>query len=272
MAAPLERPRAAVIVPIYNAAAVLRECLESLRRTLTAHDQMILIDDASTDPEIGVLLADFAGQAPCPLRIERNAQNLGFVRTVNFGMALTTADVVLLNSDTVVTQGWLGRLQQAALSSARIATVTPFSNHAEICSFPEFCQNNPEPTDPEQPAALLAALTPQYPELPTAVGFCMLIRRDALHELGDFDAATFGRGYGEENDFCRRALAHGWRNVLCDNAYVVHRGGVSFAATGEKPGGEALRRLCARYPGYNAAVAEFIRCDPLAEIRRQAQR
>jgi len=272
MASATEQPRAAVIVPIYNAAAVLRDCLESLRRTLTADDQLILIDDASSDPEIGALLATFADQAPCPLRLERNARNLGFVRTVNLGMALTRADVVLLNSDTVVTKGWLQRLQQAAQSSARIATVTPFSNHAEICSFPLFCQQNPLPVDPEQTAAQLAALTPQYPELPTAVGFCMLIRRAALVELGDFDAATFGRGYGEENDFCRRALGHGWRNVLCDNAYVVHRGGVSFAATGEKPGGEALRRLSARYPGYNAAVAEFIRCDPLAEIRRQAQR
>ncbi|PJA41480.1 MAG: CDP-glycerol--glycerophosphate glycerophosphotransferase, partial [Lysobacterales bacterium CG_4_9_14_3_um_filter_62_6] len=73
MASATEQPRAAVIVPIYNAAAVLRDCLESLRRTLTADDQLILIDDASSDPEIGALLATFADQAPCPLRLERNA-------------------------------------------------------------------------------------------------------------------------------------------------------------------------------------------------------
>ena len=97
----------------------------------------------------------------------------------------------------------------------------------------------------------------------------MYIRRAALDALGGFDAATFGRGYGEENDFCLRAAAHGWRNVLCDDAYVVHVGGQSFAPLGEKPGGENLARLVARYPRYNALVADFIARDPLAAIRKR---
>jgi len=103
--------------------------------------------------------------------------------------------------------------------------------------------------------------------LPTAVGFCMLIRRAALNALGDFDRATFGRGYGEENDFCMRAAAHGWRNVLADDCYVVHAGGGSFAPLGLKPNGDNLARLLARYPHYSAQVAKFIAADPLAERR-----
>jgi GT2 family glycosyltransferase len=267
---PEPSPRPDVIVPIYNATAMVVDLLASLRRSLGAQDHVLLIDDASTEAGVASVLDAFESSAPFQVTIVRNEQNLGFVRTVNRGMALTRRDVVLLNSDTVTTTGWLERLQEAAESDARIATATPFSNNAEICSFPEFCKANPEPADAEAIASALSTRMPAYPDLPTAVGFCMYIRRRALDELGDFDAATFGRGYGEENDFCMRAAAHGWRNVLCDSAYVVHRGGASFSLTGERPGGVALARLIARYPGYNAQVAEFIRADPLAPIRAAA--
>ena len=90
-----------------------------------------------------------------------------------------------------------------------------------------------------------------------------------LDAVGDFDQATFGRGYGEENDFCLRAAAHGWRNVLCDDAYVAHRGGASFGPQGHAPGGENLARLNARYPGYNALFADYILRDPLNSLRER---
>jgi GT2 family glycosyltransferase len=183
-------------------------------------------------------------------------------------MRRAAGDVVLLNADTITTRGWLERLAACAASDPRIATATPFSNNAEICSFPAFCVANPLPADADAiAAACVAAGPPGYPELPTGVGFCMFVRRAALDAIGGFDAATFGRGYGEENDFCRRAAGHGWRNVLCDDAFVGHRGGVSFGDTGHRPGGENLARLLARYPGYNAAVADFIARDPLAPRR-----
>jgi GT2 family glycosyltransferase len=95
----------------------------------------------------------------------------------------------------------------------------------------------------------------------------MFLRRAALRAIGGFDAETFGKGYGEENDWCLRAEAHGWRHVLCDDAYVVHRGHASFAATGLAPGGENLRRLNARWPGYNERIARFILDDPLRAHR-----
>jgi GT2 family glycosyltransferase len=98
------------------------------------------------------------------------------------------------------------------------------------------------------------------------------VRRAALDAIGHFDQATFGRGYGEENDFCLRAAAHGWRNVLCDDAFVAHRGGASFAPEGHAPGGENLARLNARYPGYNALIAEFILRDPLKPLRERLAR
>ncbi|MFN7521041.1 MAG: glycosyltransferase family 2 protein, partial [Lysobacteraceae bacterium] len=98
---------------------------------------------------------------------------------------------------------------------------------------------------------------------PPPAAFCIFLRRAAWRARGGFDAATSGRGYGEANDWCLRTAAHGWRHVLCDDAYVVHHGHASFAATGLAPGGENLRRLNARWPGYNERIARFLHDDPL---------
>ncbi len=258
-----------VIIPIYNAAQALARCLASLGRHGQPALEYLLIDDASPDPAIAHLLTRLP-DLPAPLRRLRNPANLGFVGTVNRGIAESTGDVLLLNSDTIVTEAWLERIEACAASDPRIASITPWSNNAEICSLPTFCHANPEPADPDALARVIAAGgAPNYPELPTGVGFCLWLRRATLDQIGNFDQATFRRGYGEENDWCRRAAGHGWRNVLCDDAYVVHQGGQSFAAEGHHPGGENLRRLVARYPDYQRLVAAFIQADPLAARRDQ---
>lgn len=264
-----------VIVPVFNAPEALDACLGSLLHTLTRGDGVLIADDASTDPAIAPILDAFARRARCSVRIDRRPENLGFVGNCNQAMREAgPRDVVLLNSDTETTPGWLERIAACAASDQRIASITPWSNNAEICSFPDLCRAAPPPLDAELIArAAREAGPPRYPDLPTAVGFCMFLRRAALDAVGDFDRASFGRGYGEENDWCLRAAAHGWRHVLCDDAYVLHRGSASFGPLGLKPGGEALARLNARYPGYNARIARFILDDPLRDLRlRLAER
>ncbi|HEU0151897.1 MAG TPA: glycosyltransferase [Arenimonas sp.] len=257
-----------VVVPIHNALEALDACLASLDRTLPAGSPVLLADDASTDPRVEPMARGWCERSPLAARYVRRPRNLGFPANCNAAFAETgEADVVLLNSDTVVTAGWLQQLVRCAASDPRIATITPWSNNAEICSWPRFCEDNPAPEFPDAVAEAAAGLAPAYPELPTAVGFCMYVRRAALRQLGDFDAETFGRGYGEENDFCLRAAAMGWRNVLCDTAYVVHQGGASFQPLDLAPGGDNLARLLARWPDYNERVARFIMADPLAARR-----
>jgi GT2 family glycosyltransferase len=261
-----------VVVPVYDGVDALADCLASLRRVLSRDARLQLVDDASPDPRVRPMLQAFAADPPCTVDLHLQPRNLGFVRTVDAAMARAGGDVVLLNADTVATRGFLERLAACAAADPRIATATPFSNNAEICSFPRLCVAHPVPDDAERiAAACRAAGPPDYPDLPTGVGFCMFVRAAALNAIGGFDAETFGRGYGEENDFCLRAAGHGWRNVLCDDAYVAHRGGASFATTGLKPGGANLARLLARYPGYNAQVADFIARDPLAPRRARIE-
>lgn len=267
-----DRPELPVIVvPVYGAPDALQACLDSLLRTLPTQARVHLCDDASPQREVATICAEFAAAAPFEVVTQRRERNLGFVGNVDLAFAETAPhDVILLNSDTIASRGWFEAIVACADSDPRIGTATPWSNNAEICSFPRFCEASPLPESPDLLADAASALgAGDYVDLPTGVGFCMYVRRAMLQAIGDFDQATFGRGYGEENDLCFRAAAHGWRNVLCHTAYVGHLGGASFAAEGHRPGGENLQRLNARYPAYNHTIADFIMRDPLRPLRER---
>ncbi|MBT8048787.1 MAG: glycosyltransferase family 2 protein [Xanthomonadales bacterium] len=253
-----------VVIPAYNAAEELACCLESVFATTPMSTEVLIIDDASPDPATQRVLDDWREKAPAGWTFTRHEQNLGFVATANRGMRATHGDVVLLNSDTLVTPRWLEGLQRCLASGSEIATATPWTNNGEIASIPLFCESNPVPPDVDAVAAAIAqAGSRGYPELPTAVGFCMAVSRRAIERVGVFNAEQFGKGYGEENDFSLRAAAAGMRNVLCDDVYVAHLGGRSFGPAGLKPDESSMQRLLALHPGYLQLVQSFIETDPL---------
>src|SRR5690606_8945810 len=99
-------------------------------------------------------------------------------------------------------------------------------------------------------------------EVPTGVGFCMYIKRSALKKVGLFDVDEFGRGYGEENDFCMRASRKGMTNVLCLNTFVYHSGGVSFGKEKAERVQNAMQTLDRLYPEYHEKIHEHIKEDP----------
>ncbi len=265
-----------VIVPVYNAWQDVVTCVASVRRhTRPETYRLVLIDDRSPDPRIAEYFAALAEERDVSLILLSNPENLGFVGTVNRGMALhPDSDVVLLNSDAIVTAGWLEKLRRCADSDPQIGTITPFSNNAEICSFPLLCQDNDLALLPDIELinqAMEHAAVPSYPEIPTAVGFCMFIRRGLMREIGLFDAETFGLGYGEENDFCMRAIRAGYRNVLCDDTFVAHTGGRSFDSKKLALMEKNSRLLVDRYPDYPQRVHRFIAADPLQPLRKLAE-
>ena len=255
-----------IIVPVYGGIEETRRCLESVAASTPESDyQLLIINDASPDPEMQPMLEKFVAQHP-EAELHNNPANLGFVGTVNLGMQLhPDHDVLLLNSDTEVSGDWLDRLVAAAHSAEKIATVTPFSNNATICSFPRFCEENslPRGWSLQELDALFARVNQGATvEIPTGVGFCMFISRSALNELGYFDEAHFGRGYGEENDFCRRAAKSGWKNLLCCDTFVFHEGGVSFSSEQETRITQAQETLDHLHPEYHALVYRHIQEDP----------
>jgi O-antigen biosynthesis protein len=260
-----------VIVPVYKGLDDTRTCIESvLASECSSAMRLIAINDASPEPEVTQWLRDKAAQDPRLILLE-NQQNLGFVGTVNRGMALSpTNDVLLLNSDTEVANDWLDRIRRAAYSDLKIASVTPFSNNATICSYPVFCAANSLPAN-ETTASLdklfASSNANQVVDVPTGVGFCMYIRRDCLNDVGLFDEEHFGKGYGEENDFCQRAIRRGWRNLHALDTFVLHTGGVSFGESKSPREQAAMETLRALHPSYERQVMSFVQQDPACAAR-----
>lgn len=271
--APMNPPQLPVdiIVPVYRGLNDTRLCIDSvLASTCQSTYRLIVINDASPEPAVTAWLRERAAQ-DARITLLENPENLGFVGTVNRGMALSESnDVLLLNSDTEVANNWLDRIRSAAYSDAKVASVTPFSNNATICSYPRFCKDNSLPGgyDTARLDALCAQTNPGVVvDVPTGVGFCMYIRRDCLTQVGLFDTENFGKGYGEENDFCQRAAEAGWRNLHLLDTFVLHTGGVSFGdskSPREKAAMETLRRL---HPRYEREVMAFVRKDPAQSYR-----
>ncbi len=229
-----------------------------------------MLDDASPEPAVSAWLREIAAQDDRIVLLV-NEENLGFVGTVNRGMALSNRnDVLLLNSDTEVAGDWLDRLRAAAYSGARVASVTPFSNNATICSYPRFCQDNrlPEGFDTARLDALFARTNAgQSVEVPTGIGFCMYVRRDCLDAVGLFDVENYGKGYGEENDFCQRAIQAGWHNLHALDVFVMHSGGVSFGESKTPREAQAMATLRRMHPTYETQVHQFLAVDPAAGAR-----
>ncbi len=255
----------AIVIPVFNAAEALAQCIAATAGTVPREVPVFVIDDASPDADVQIVL----GRCPPEWTRIRHDRNRGFPATANHGIELAAgADVLLLNSDTVPAGRWLERLCAALRASPGTASVTPFTNNGEIASLPDFCRAAPVPDEPERWAkACLEAGPPRYPRIPTAVGFCMLLSRACLDRIGGFDVEAFGRGYGEENDWCMRARAVGWHHVLCDDAFVAHRGSASFGPLGAGPGGRAMQTLVARHPDYPDLIRRFIEDDPIAPHR-----
>ncbi|KUJ72468.1 hypothetical protein AVO41_01255 [Thiomicrospira sp. WB1] len=259
-----------IIIPVYKGLEETQECISSVLKATneTAH-RIILINDASPEPALTTWLRDIAKH---PLiKLIENPENLGFTATVNKGMQLSNEhDVILLNSDTEVAHDWLDRLHTLAYQDSKIGTVTPFSNNATICSYPKFCEDN------ELPAGLGFAqldqlfrdtLKPKTLDIPSAVGFCMYIKRDCLKQVGLFNVEVFGKGYGEENDFSQRAFKKGWKNVLGANIFVWHKGNVSFGDSHNERKENAMKALLSLHPDYNTLVHRHIQQDPALKWR-----
>lgn len=263
-----------ILMPVYNALEVLTEALDRVVRHTDLPWHMVLVDDCSTDARVRPLLRAWAAEQGDHVTVLENECNLGFVASINCGFSHILGQikdesaVILLNSDAMVPQDWAARLT-GPLADALVATVTPMSNDAEILSVPQICvRGDLAPDQAARIDARAAMIGAQCQvELPTGVGFCMAIARPWLRRVGEFDP-VFGRGYGEEVDFCQRLRRMGGRNIGLPGLFVEHRGGQSF-------GSAAKARLIAqngaiisrRYPHFDQDVQDFIAADPLATPR-----
>ena len=261
----------AIVVPVYNAADEVKACLESVVKHTPPHQlQLIVINDGSTDIRIRELLHGYEGQQG--IRVLHNEKNIGYTRTVNRGIREAgSCDVLLLNSDTVVTPTWLAAMRASAYAEPKIGTVTAMSDNAGAFSFPiqgQFNQKPIELTREEYAERILhATLDCEFVDVPTGSGFCMYIQRDLIEQIGLFDETLFPRGYGEENDFCMRALEGGWRNIITPWAFIYHVRTASFKGEKQKLVQAGVDVVTRKYPAYAQLTKKAFASRPIVQLR-----
>jgi len=259
-----------IVIPVFKNLNVTRRCVDSvLQHTNLDTVSIVLVNDASPEPELVEQCRQWE-ESNDSVHLIENSSNLGFVKSANKGMQFNNEhDVVLLNSDTEVSDNWLSKLSAAAYASDLVATVTPFSNNATICSYPCFLSSFDLPVDGLSVinSACEALFCSVSIEIPTAVGFCMYIKRACLDDIGYFDEIHFGKGYGEESDFCMRAANSGWKHVLAADTFVFHEGNVSFGSSASILKEAAEKVIAELHPSYRETVISFVDRDPLFDLR-----
>lgn len=226
-----------IVIPVYNALEDLKHCLNSLETHTDGFRVTTYVINDASDKETTEFLRTFCKNKPSFILIEHE-KNMMYTKTVNDGLRATTADyVITLNSDTIVSKGWLQGLVRCMRSDTKIGVVGPLSNAASWQNVPYLLDENKQFAVNDIPKGMTVDEMAQYvnqvshhiyPRVPFVNGFCFMILREAIEKVGYLDEETFPTGYGEENDYCIRVADAGFTLAIADDSYVFHAKSKSF--------------------------------------------
>lgn len=253
----LSNIKASIIVPVYNAIDEVIDCLDSVitNTVLGGNVKLLIINDASPDKNVHAKLEKYKNITG--VKVIHNKKNIGYTNNVNHGISLCGKDdIILLNSDTVVSKNWLRQLSIAAYQSEDIGTVTAVSNGAGAFSVPKSGWNDmPTHLSISHVARIVSAsIDSTFVTTPTGNGFCLFIKRELIDDIGIFDKGKFPRGYGEENDFCMRAVAKGWVNIVDLKTFVYHKRSASFKGEKDLLIEQGISQVKHDHPYYSGAI------------------
>jgi GT2 family glycosyltransferase len=197
-----------VVIPVYNAPALTRRCIESVVACLSQSIRYIYIQDDASGAETREMLDNLPYNG---LHIYHSPRNQGFGASVNEAISRSDAFYVLvLNSDTVITEDFLPRLCEALMADPKLAIITPSGNDYARDDLNRYVR---------KPGG--------YVRTHRLRGHAFLMRRGVFLEIGGFDT-EFGRGYYEDTDLGRRLNLRGWQLGVHPDAHIQHKGGGSF--------------------------------------------
>lgn len=215
--------KTAIVLLTYNNLAYNQDCIGSIRRyTAPGTYELIVVDNASADGT-----REWLSEQP-DLTLRLNDENAGFPAGCNMGIALAgkDSDILLLNNDTVVTENWLDNLRACLYSAPDIGAAGAVSRHNENLQGLDLAYDTLEQMQ-ERAALNNRSDNRRWEEKAFLIGFCLLIRREALEKAGPLDEA-YSPGYVEDNDYCLRILFAGYRLMLCHDCFVHHYLGSEF--------------------------------------------
>jgi GT2 family glycosyltransferase len=213
-----DQPTASIILVNYNGRGYLAPCLRSLLRAAHPGQEIILVDNASTDGSVRYVEQHFP-----QVWVVRNEANLGFGRGNNRGAQQATGPVlVFLNPDTTVEPGWLEALLAALEADPKAGLAT-----AKILLLDDPARINTCGNDMHLTGLTLCrgmgaerGAFDERAEVGAVSGAAFAIRRDLFDALGGFDEAFFL--YVEDSDLSLRARLAGARCLYVPDAVVYH--------------------------------------------------
>lgn len=234
--------KTSIIILSYNTLELLQLCIASIREFTEAGTyEIIVVENASKDGSIEWL------KAQTGLTCIYNEENQGFPGGCNQGLEIAAGtELLLLNSDTIVTKDWLKNLRFALYSSPKVGAVSCVTNH---------CSNNQRIDVSYESIEAMLAFAADYNRSNPAlwekrtklVGFCFLFKREVFERVGFLDV-RFNPGNYEDDDYSLRILRAGYDLLLCRDTFIHHYGGASF----EKK--LAVRNAAEMEERYNAAL------------------
>ena len=251
------RKKVDIIIPIDNVYEHLAACVDSVILCMNQHNQrIILLDNGSENKQIEKYLESVESE---DILVVRDMAKSKALDTFNHEIMLSENDVVLLNSDTIVTNNWIEKIQKCAYADEAIATVTPLSNFL-MFDFEDYWENTQDiSTSIRDIAEVIEDISLKlYPDIPVTYGGCLYVKRAALNRIGFFNTKIFGCEFGGEVDFCFRAIEVGFRNVLCDDTFTYHADKAFFTSEGKKKLSEKHKRyLLENYPNQVKRAEEY---------------
>ncbi|MBI2424923.1 MAG: glycosyltransferase [Candidatus Hydrogenedentes bacterium] len=214
-----------IIIPAFNQLEYCRQCVSSILAYTTAPYKLVLVDNGSTDG-VGVYFDSVPGAV-----VVHAERNLGFAAGVNLGLAHREGHALLLNSDTIVSPGWLEGLIAPLDEDPGIGAVGPMSNYVSGVQLLPGLDFKHIDEIHAYAAQCAEAHAGQRLEVNRLVGFCLLIRDTVADAVGDLDG-QYGIGNYEDDDYCMRVQRAGHRLVVARDAFVFHYGSRTFLAMG----------------------------------------
>lgn len=255
-----------VLLPIGTDDAALDACLAALDRGTPAGTRVWLLDDAQAGPRGIAIIERWLDSTRLQAEYTRRQRPIGEAAHLSEGVAACgDLDIAVLAPDVRPAPGWLGHLAACLQRDPTIGTATPWSNAGECVAWPRIGEVQPEPAEARRIARACAAMPPLHPELPTAGTHAVLLRGTPRQRTGRLDGESFESWSAALTDYSLRLAAMGWRNALCEHAFVA-RDREPWHGDGD------LDVLAVRWPGYRPRLANFLMEDPLHDTRAQLQR
>jgi len=223
-----EEPLTDIVILTKDGREQLESCLHSIANNTPERHQVYVVNNGS-----GELMTAWLGKLAEDGKIVHLScpENWGFAVGTNLGLRNTSGKYVcILNDDTVVSRGWLGRMISVLRRHGKVGLVGPMSNNVsgpqqtaaaykDAASFDAFA---------DAWAADHAGQVTAYPRL---VGFCLLMRRQVLDAVGALDT-RYGLGNYDDDDYCIRAAAAGWHCAVAQDVFIHHVGQATFERLG----------------------------------------